>query len=119
MIRENPLGYGAMGARHGIYEIIQVGHPHNVFLEILIDYGVFVGSGLIIAGLVTIFKLLMSNDIGEWKGLILIFVGLASQLLLSGTYWHRQGIWALLALFVGIRQWKKMRGNNNGRKQNQ
>lgn len=31
MIKENPFGYGAMGTRHVISEIIIQGHPHNFF----------------------------------------------------------------------------------------
>ena len=34
MIRENPLGYGAMGARHVLCGIHIVGHPHNVMIEL-------------------------------------------------------------------------------------
>lgn len=107
MIEENPWGYGAMGSRPGIFEIIHVGHPHNVFLEILIDFGVIAGAGIILGGLVTLFRILKMENIGEWKGLTLIYIGVSSQLLLSGTYWHRSGIWALLAIGISVFQFRK------------
>lgn len=114
MIQENPFGYGAMGSRHVIYEIIHVGHPHNLFLEILIDYGVFVGGGLIIAGIVSAIRILTMKHIGEWRGLFLIFLGASSQLLLSGTYWHRAWIWALLSIGISIRYLRKRESVQNG-----
>lgn len=41
MIKQNPLGYGGMGTRHIITDIIFAGYPHSVILEILVDFGVF------------------------------------------------------------------------------
>ena len=114
MIRANPLGYGAMGSRQGIYEIIHVGHPHNVFLEFLIDYGVLLGTGLIVGGIVSLIRILRMPDIGEWKGLALIFTGCSFQLLLSGTYWHRMWLWALLSVGVSVHYMRKKGFVQNG-----
>ena len=111
MIKDKPWGYGAMGSRHGIYDLIEPAHPHNVFLEILIDYGVVAGTGIIIAGFVFLLRTLKMPNIGEWKGLVLIFAGVTSQLLLSGTYWHRMGVWALLALGMSIHHFRKTERN--------
>ena len=114
MIQEKPWGYGAMGSRQGIYDIISVGHPHNVFLEILIDYGVVAGAGIIIGGFVALFRILKMQNIGEWKGLALIYIGGSSQLLLSGTYWHRPGIWVLLAIGISVFYSRKREREKNG-----
>ena len=103
MIKSNPLGYGAMGSRHEIIKTIFVGHPHNIFLEFMIDYGVILGPLLLIMGGITVIRCLKAPIEDEWKGLVIIFVGLSSQLLVSGTYWHRQGIWGLLAIIMGIK----------------
>lgn len=113
MIRDNPFGYGAMGSRHVISNIIYVGHPHNIFLEILIDFGVLVGAGLIIGGTIAVIYMLKTRISDEWKGLIMILLGTSSQLLLSGTYWHRPGVWALLAIGVGVHVAKKREQNKH------
>lgn len=107
MIKSNPFGYGAMGARHGLYNIHVVGHPHNVFLEILIEYGVFLGPVMIIWFFVNSIRIFIAQDLGEWKYVYLIFFAYASQLLTSYTYWHSTGLWAVLAVMVCIHEEKK------------
>jgi len=92
-----------MGSRHEIIKTIFVGHPHNIFLEFMIDYGVILGPLLLSMGGITVIRCLKAPIEDEWKGLVIIFVGLSSQLLVSGTYWHRQGIWGLLAIIMGIK----------------
>lgn len=118
MIRDNPLGYGAMGSRHVIYSIIIVGHPHNIFLEILIDFGVIFGSAIILWGGLRIFRILRKKDLGEWQGIVMIFLGQTCQLLLSGTYWHRTCVWGLLAASVSIRNYEKRKRLTDEREQN-
>ncbi len=117
MIKANPWGYGAMGARKGIYDVIIVGHPHNVFLEILIDYGVFVGGGLILSAGAALVRIFRMKDMDEWKGIVLIFLGFSCMLLLSGTYWHRICIWGLFAACMNIHYFlkRKERLQDDGR----
>ena len=91
-----------------------MGHPHNVFLEFLIDYGVLLGTGLIVGGIVSLIRILRMPDIGEWKGLALIFTGCSFQLLLSGTYWHRMWLWALLSVGVSVHYMRKKGFVQNG-----
>lgn len=114
MIKEKPWGYGAMGSREGIYDLIYVGHPHNVFLEILIDYGVIFGAGIILTGFVAFFRMLKMPDIGEWTALILIFIGASCQLLLSGTYWYRPWLWVLLAIGISVYHFRRRERVING-----
>ncbi len=102
MIKTNPFGYGAMGTRHVIYKIIGVGHPHNIFLEILVDTGVFIGTLIILVmGIRSAWILFGRVDL-EWKGLFLVAFATSCQLLLSGTLWHRAGIWVALGLSTSI-----------------
>ena len=37
-----------MGTRHIITDIIAAGYPHSIILEILVDYGVFIGGVLLL-----------------------------------------------------------------------
>lgn len=107
MIKENPFGYGFMGARHGLVKIHFVGHPHNVFLEMLIEYGVIFGTAIFILMLVVIVKVFYSKDIGEWRHLFLIYLGQTTQLLTSYTYWHSVALWSILAICLCIYDVKK------------
>lgn len=102
MIKQNPFGYGAMGARNGLYHIHYVGHPHNFFLEILIDYGVVVGPVLIVVMLIGSFRILFSKNDNEWKWVYLLLFAQACTLITSYTYWHSTGVWGALAGVVCI-----------------
>ena len=109
MIQENPLGYGAMGARHVLCDIHIVGHPHNFFIELIIEYGVVAGPlfiFLILAASVRIF--LHRTDDGR-QGVFLIFFANACQLLTSYTYWHSPALWGALAAGVCFFQAEKKR----------
>ena len=104
MIKENPWGYGAMGSRHVISKYVYVGHPHNIFLELLIDFGVIFGTVIIIWLLYWAIKLLATKGNDEWKGVFLVFFSRACQLLLSLTFWHSIGLWGALA--IGACMWR-------------
>ena len=100
MIRENPQGYGAMGARHVLCGIHIVGHPHNFFIEILIEYGVIVGPVLIALMLASSLRIFLQKEDNGWQGVFLIFFANACQLLTSYTYWHSPALWGALAVGV-------------------
>ena len=100
MIKEHPLGYGAMGTRHVIGDIIFVGHPHQIFLEILVDFGVIFGTLLILWLLLSSARIILSKQTGAWKGIFVVFFARACQLLVSLTYWHSIGLWAAIAVGV-------------------
>lgn len=105
MIKEKPLGYGAMGSRHVMQQYVYVAHPHNFFLEVLIDFGVIFGSAIIIWLLYWAIKLLSIKNCDAWRGVFLVFFSRACQLLLSLTYWHSIGLWGALA--VGVCMWQE------------
>ena len=102
MIKENPLGYGAFGSRPVISQYIFVAHPHQLFLEVLVDFGVFFGGAFIIWLLYSTVKIFRMRGIPEWKGVFLIFFARACQLLVSLTFWHSIGLWGALAVGVCI-----------------
>ena len=100
MIIKRPFGYGAMGSRHVISKYIFVAHPHQIFLELLIDFGIFVGGIIIIWLLYYTIKLFTMKGNDEWKGLFLVFFARACQLLVSLTFWHSIGLWGAIAIGV-------------------
>ena len=114
MIKKNPLGYGAMGSRHVIKDLIYVAHPHQIFLEILIDFGVIVGTVIIVWLVVSSIKIFMMKDLDEWKDVFLIFFARGCQLLVSLTFWHSIGLWGALAVGVCIHYSHERRSLNDG-----
>lgn len=102
MIKENPFGYGAMGTRHVLDALIWAGYPHNFILELIADFGIFIGGGLVVFFAWRSVSILRMQDIREWRGLFLIFLGVFFQLMLSSTYYHRMGFWSALAVGVSI-----------------
>lgn len=100
MIKDHPLGYGAMGTRHVIGNIIIMGHPHNFILEIFIDYGVILGLLLLVCLICGICTNIFSKEREDWRGIFLIFFGRALQLFISGTYWHNIGFMGCIAVGV-------------------
>ena len=100
MIHDNPFGYGAMGARHVIYYYHDVGHPHQFFLEVLVDFGVLTGGFLILMMLGCSMKIIFKPEAKEWNGLFIIFFCRSFQLILSGTFWHVMPFWACVGIAV-------------------
>ncbi len=102
MIKQNPFGYGATGTRHVLSAFHTAGYPHNFFLELIADLGVFLGGGLSIFFVVRAIAILRMKDNEEWKGLFIIFFGMFFQLMISATFYHRTGFWGLLAIGICI-----------------
>ena len=100
MIREQPLGYGAFGSRPGIEPYVYAGYPHSVILEILIDFGVFVGGALLLFLFVNAYRVLFKKENQEWRGAFLIFFATACQLFISLCFWSSTGFWACIAVGV-------------------
>lgn len=102
MIKRKPWGYGAMGTRHVIYYIHDVGHCHELFLELLVDFGVLVGGIIITYIIFRVLTIIFGNIDGDWRGIYLVFLCRALQLLISGTYWHVFSFWACMGIDVCI-----------------
>ncbi len=98
MIKDKPWGYGGLGTRHVIYYIHDVGHCHQLFLEILVDFGVFAGGVIILYLVVRAVTIVFGNTDEYWRGLYLVFLCRAMQLMLSGTFWHVFSFWACLGI---------------------
>lgn len=100
MIKNNPFGYGAMGSRHEIINYIFAGYPHSIILEFLIDYGVILGSFLLIVIFGYAFSILFSRKKRDWCDVFLPFFCAACSMFISLTYWSRAEYWSCLALGV-------------------
>lgn len=116
MIKDNPFGYGAMGTRHVISSYHYVGHCHQIFLELLVDFGVIFGTLIILGMIIASFKIILCEKDPLWRGIFIIFLARSGHLLLSGTYWHVFSFWGCIAVGVCIHQKnKKARKMEKGR----
>ncbi len=98
-ISENPiLGVGIGGDRlilNGIY-------VHNIFLEILVNYGLFFGSFFIIFLCLLIAKLLANNNLNKYD-LVIFWISFGFvHLLVSGSYLVDSRFWILMGLLINL-----------------
>ncbi|MFY8331106.1 O-antigen ligase family protein [Vagococcus carniphilus] len=103
-LKENPFGYGIYGDRY-IYEKSNgiATYPHNLFLELLIDFGIVVGGILIILLVYTIFKKFIINTELSFNYYLLLSVFFSSsivQLMLSSSYLASIPLWLFLGLLL-------------------
>ena len=85
------------------------GYSHNIFLEILVDFGWLFGSISIVVlffYLVLFFK--SSKDKYE-KLLVIIFLTIGFELVLSNSIWLHSGLWVLMGLIVNHFKCKRQR----------
>ena len=116
MIEKNPFGYGALGTRHVIYYVHDVGHCHEILLEMLVDFGVIFGTILILFLIINALRFLFVKKYAAWSGVFLIFFSRACQLFLSGTYWHVTSFWACIGIGVCAYLESKKKGRIDLRK---
>lgn len=91
----NIFGYGFFGDRY----ILEGRYVHNLFLELLCDFGIIVGSFLSIAYVVIVFKALRRAD-NKWKLLLcaLLSVG-CFKMMFSGSFLNQEpGLYVLIGL---------------------
>lgn len=90
-------GYGFFGDRPFVYPFHYVGYSHNIFLELIISFGLF---GIIIILLMIIGACLMifkCSD-NQWREIFIIYFSLSCQLMISMSFWYVPEFWATLAI---------------------
>ena len=97
------FGHGPYGDRMVIGEFYSWGYCHNVLLELMVDFGAFglAFAVLFAAGIIWFLKVMEP----EWRDMLLIFVGLACQLLVSDSFWYNSAFWAILAFLIKHRKY--------------
>jgi hypothetical protein len=78
------------------------GYAHNVFIEILIDFGVIFGSAIFIYLGYILYKMLIKCKDPSWKGIFIIFASMAfGELLFSSSFWFDSNFFvAFLIAFI-------------------
>ncbi len=91
------FGYGAFGDRPFVAPHHYAGYSHNIFLELIVSFGVL-GVAMILKMVVDTFRMLFFCQDSRWRGLYIIFFSVSCQLLLSMSFWYVMEFWAALAI---------------------
>lgn len=96
-----PFGNGIYADRVNIASMttMWIGYCHDIFLEILVDYGYLLGGFFIALMVRRILKVFFAKE-SEWRNLYIIFLISASQLILSGSYLYSFTFWGCFAVGV-------------------
>ena len=100
----NPWGYGA-----GYYNSALRSYPHNLFLEIAVEWGILGASCAIIYFFIYLYRVYKIKYSIE-KNIIIAFSAIMlGRLLVSSSYWERPEFWMCLGVvFLGVRFNKKV-----------
>lgn len=107
MIKDNPFGYGIYGDRYVIGQYYFWGYCHNLVLEILIDFGIFSGSLILITMVGVILNMLLRCKERKYQGVFVIFLVCSVQLMLSSSLWYSQFFWACIAVYINYKKSRK------------
>lgn len=91
------LGYGMLGDRPFVFPIHYAGFSHNIFLELIISFGI-IGVFIILYLLYIIIRMLFFCDDENWLDIFIILLSCSAQLLLSMSFWYVWQFWAALAV---------------------
>lgn len=102
LIKTGPFyGYGVYGERNAVYSIgMKWGYSHDIFLEILVDFGWLCGTIIIIFFLLNLFRFFKRSKDKYEKLLVIIFLTIGFELILSNSIWLHSGLWVLMGLVV-------------------
>lgn len=104
-VKESPFGYGVMGDRYLSYSsrlFYKPIYPHNIILEICIDFGYVIGLIIIVFLLVYILKGMIRRDHRTQMTLLILLSSSFIKLLFASTFWWDQLFFMLLGCLLAI-----------------
>ena len=109
LIMNGPFyGHGVYGDRNAIYAIgMKWGYSHDIFLEILVDFGWLFGTIIMAFLLFNLVRFFRSSQDKYEKLLVILFLTIGFELVLSNTIWLHCGLWVLMGLVVNHFQCKR------------
>lgn len=102
-----PFGLGTFGDRPVVAPIHVAGYSHNIFLELLLSYGII---GLLLSLIIIlkiIYMIFFCRD-DDWYFLYIIMLSCSSQLLLSMSFWYVWQFWATIVISLNYFQKQKL-----------
>lgn len=91
------FGYGIFGDRPIVTPLHYVGYSHNIFLELLVSFGI-IGAVLIIKICIDSYRMIFLCKDTKWRGLFIIFFSISFQLITSMSFWYVMEFWAAAAI---------------------
>lgn len=109
LIKRNPLGYGFLGERSqlngAIYWFTTNGYAHNIFLELILQFGVVLGSVIIVFMIYKIVWFLIHFDYRKSNmALAIVFLCYCINLFVSRSYTTTFEFWAFWGILDGMRR---------------
>lgn len=102
-----PFGWGVYGDRYVISRVIRWaiwGYCHNLFLEIMVSFGYFLGTLICVLIIKSIFELYSYCDNEDRQVVFITFLVASFKLILSNSFWYTAAFWAIYALAI---KWRK------------
>lgn len=109
LIKSNPLGYGFLGERaqlnNAIYWFKTNGYAHNIFLELILQFGVVFGTVIIILMICKIIRFLMHFDYRKKNmALAIVFLCYCVNLFVSRSYTTTFEFWAFWGILSDLKR---------------
>ena len=100
------FGYGFFGDRQFGVSVNYVGYAHNLFLELLANFGI-IGACIIVYFLVDAVRMLFLCKDENWKMIYIVLFICSCKLLFSLSLWYAWEIWAAAAVAYKYRMLKR------------
>lgn len=108
LIQENPItGWGLYGDRYVIGRRFAWGYSHNIFLELMVTFGVVIAVILSLIFFINATRLIIFSKNRSVRILFIICLSISAKLLISMSFWYEPYFWGAIAIFVN---WEKRKG---------
>jgi hypothetical protein len=104
-IKAAPFGYGVMGDR-ALTEIVYFKpiYPHNLYLEILTNFGYMIGGIVSLMLTFSLVKSIMKCDNKQYRMAVITLSSIAFvRLMFSGSYWSEQMFFLLVGILLAAK----------------
>lgn len=110
-----PLGLGTFGDRPIVAPMHTAGYSHNIFLELIVSYGL-IGLLFSIVMIVKVLYMIIYCRDDQWYNLYIIMLSCSAQLLLSMSLWYVWQFWAAISIsYKYIKSKKEMKYSVNNK----
>lgn len=94
------IGLGAFGDRPFIAPHFWWGYSHNIVLEMLCDFGIIIGTILLLLLVIELRRILLAPKGDAFRYLYIVMLSACGKLVISDTFWGYPQFWALLGVLI-------------------
>lgn len=95
-----PFGNGVFGDRLYTDPRFLWGYSHNILLEMTLSFGILGLVFLVVLFYKSVKSLFDRKLVLEYRLLLLVFMSIASKLLVSDSFWYSMEFWGLIAIMI-------------------